>query len=552
MIVILQVFYALFSAFITATAIPNEILTFGSPFLGLFALVPLYISISYSRTFKSAGRLCSLQMGTVHLLTSFWLGNFKDFAAFTLGGSALVYFVWGYFWGQLLYIPFRYTKKFKLREQARTMQWTIPLRILNFAIVWTLYEWFKSTGYLAYPWGTILMSAYKWKLLTQICAITGTWGLTFLFALFSAVFAEGLLLLVYDSHKKYSSYSYTAAFCIFLFSISTIYGTFEYTKKREPLKTINAVFVQQNADSWQEEPKTTIKNAIKLSESGLKKASQAAIKIDTVIWSESTLPYTLPESYGFYTRTPAEKPLTQYINETNIPFIIGCPHTLNHAQKLYCNAVHLFSKDAKVIDWYGKIHLVPFAEGIPYADKKWMQTIMQTFVGFSSTWTPGPYYTLFHLPLQNGTNVDFTTPICFEDGFPNLCRALWKEGSEVFINLTNDSWSLTNSAEYQHFVISSYRAIEMRTTLARSTNAGYSVVVDPAGKILDDLPLFKATAQPVKIPIYKRIQTTYCFLGDWLPMLFLIIWGTTSFLLLKKQPKFTFAKRLLDITDTEC
>ncbi|HZK20111.1 MAG TPA: apolipoprotein N-acyltransferase, partial [Treponemataceae bacterium] len=535
MIVILQVFYSFFSAFITSAAIPSEFLTFGSPFLGLFALVPLYLAISKSSSFKMAGFICSLQMGTVHLLTSFWLGNFKDFALFTLGASAAVYYIWGFFWGQLLYISFAYTKKFQLDLQSGKKQWIIPLRILSFAAVWTVYEWFKSIGFLAYPWGTILMSAYKWKLVSQICSITGVWGLSFLFALFSAVFAEGSLLLRLNPKQRYKSYACTAAFCMVLFSISTVYGVFQYTKNRIPEKTINAVFVQQNADSWTVDTKINLKNAINLSQSGLEKAIEINMDVDTFIWSESSLPHPLPESYNYYTRTPSDLSLIDFIAETNIPFIIGCPQTLDYKKKQYCNAVHLFSNKGIVVNWYGKVHLVPFAEGIPYADKKWMQALMQKFVGFSNTWSPGPSYTVFELPLQDGQTVNFTAPICFEDAISSICRKLWKEGSEVFINLTNDSWSLTKSAEYQHFVVASYRAIEMRTTLARSTNSGYSVVVDPAGRVLNSMPLFTATAKPMQIPIYERNYTVYCFLGDWLPILLLALWTITIFWLAYKQ-----------------
>ncbi|OJF77594.1 MAG: apolipoprotein N-acyltransferase [Treponema sp. CETP13] len=543
MIVFLQVFCALFSALLTATAIPNEFLTFGSPFIGLFALVPLYICISSAKSFKIAGRLCSLQMGSVHLLTSFWLGNFKDFAVFTLGGSALVYFLWGYFWGQLLYISISYTNKFKLKERAGTIQWSIPIRIFSFAAIWTIYEWYKSYGFLAYPWGTILMSAYKWKLVSQICDITGTWGLSFLFALFNAVIAEGFLILKNnDFSKKYSSYAYVAGFCITLFVLSTLYGVFQFSKTRTPNKTITAVLVQQNADSWTEKPKNTIQNLINLSKKEINVNEAKGIKIDTVIMSESVLPFTLPENFGYYKHTPQKQSLIDFIEEKKIPFIIGCPHTLNYEKRQFCNAANLFDQDfiqkkGDTNTWYGKIHLVPFAEGIPYAEKPWMQALMNSFVGFSSSWAPGTTYTLFHLPLQNNTpqvksTVAFTTPICFEDAFSDLCRALWKQGSEVFINLTNDSWSQTNSAEYQHFVIASFRAIEMRTTLVRSTNAGYSVVIDPAGRVLDDMPLFTTMAKTMTIPIYKRQLTTYCLLGDWLPLVLFILFSISSLFLI--------------------
>ena len=67
----------------------------------------------------------------------------------------------------------------------------------------------------------------------------------------------------------------------------------------------------------------------------------------------------------------------------------------------------------------------------------------------------------------------------------------------------------------QHFIASSYLAIEYRTTLLRCANSGYSVAVNPAGKILFDLPLFKEDSMGISVPIYKRQITIFSVMGDW-------------------------------------
>jgi apolipoprotein N-acyltransferase len=95
-------------------------------------------------------------------------------------------------------------------------------------------------------------------------------------------------------------------------------------------------------------------------------------------------------------------------------------------------------------------------------------------------------------------------------------RPLHKNGAELFINMSDDSWSLKKSSEYQHFCVAAYRAIEYRTTMLRSCNAGYSVVLDPAGKILCDLPLFEQVATNYDVPVYKYTVTTYARFGNWL------------------------------------
>lgn len=507
-------FYSLISAILLSLGIPNELFYFGSPLLGLFSLVPLYLALEKCNSFRAAGFTVSLHFGVTHLLSSFWLANFKGFAIFTLGASALAYFVAGFAFGFVLYLPF--SKKKEQSLLIKKNNFLIPNKILYFAAVWTIHEWYKSVGFLAYPWGTVLMTAYRWKLLTQIVSITGTFGLSFLFSLFSSVVAEGLILLRDFPKQKFASYNWTAAFCITLFVISSIYGAFTYTRERNPITTFDAVLVQQNSDSWvADNSDYTIEIAQELTKNSVNQhINETGEKPDIILWNEAILTYALPDSYNYYCYHPKNNSLVQSIYQLNIPHLIGGPILVDDEDNLYSNSVILFDKYGEMEKWYGKIHLVPFAEAIPYADNPFVKQLMQSMVGFSSGWIPGKELTLFQLENKAGEKINFSTPICFEDAFANLCRLHFLNGSQVYINLTNDSWSLTKSAEYQHFVISSYRAIECRTTLVRSTNSGFSVVVDPVGNIIDSLPLFESVSKNMTIPVYERIYTPYAITGD--------------------------------------
>ena len=517
MMAFLQVFfYSILSAFLMSASMPNEFIPFGSPFLGLFALVPLYTAIYKSKNFKMAGFAVSMQIGVCHLLSSFWLANFQDFAVFTLGASAAWYFLTGYLYGALLYLPFKKSKSGEtfLRENAGLCPYASVLRIILFACVWTFYEWIKSTGFLAYPWGTLMMSAYRWKLITQVTALTGVWGLSFLFSLFSAVVGEGLYLLCEKNNAPVSGYANTAAMCITLFLAVTLYGTAEYFEPRVPVKTIDTVIVQQNADSWTSNPKETLMKSIHLTQDAI---DEADIAPDLVLWSETSLSYSMPDSLSYYKVFPPQYPLVDAIQDIGSPFIIGAPYRVQKNPNIYANSALYFTPEGTIKDYYSKIHLVPFAESVPYSDKKWMQDLMQKTAGFSSGWASGDRLVIFEAECKDGSTVRFSTPICFEDAFGDVCRQLYLAGSEIFMNITNDSWSQTNSAEIQHFVMSSYRAQEYRTTLVRSTNAGYSVVVDPAGRIIADLPLFEAASMLCSVPVYRRELTIYAYLGDWFP-----------------------------------
>lgn len=196
---ILQVFYAFFSALVLSLAIPNEYLHFGSPVLGIIALVPLYIALSASTSFLESGFLTSIHFATVQLLSSFWLANFRDFAVFTLGGPTAVYLIEGFVFGAFIHItacsPGCVKNMQLLQESTFRGAKKVTARIVLFACIWTVWEWTKSIGFLAYPWGTLVMSAYNAPLFTQITDITGTWGISFLFSLCAATVGEGITLL---------------------------------------------------------------------------------------------------------------------------------------------------------------------------------------------------------------------------------------------------------------------------------------------------------------------------------------------------------------------
>ena len=549
----LQVFYILFSALMVALALPNELFHFGQPLIGIFSLVPLYKAFTNFSSYKEAAALTGLHTFTVHLCSSYWLGFFKDFAALTLGASAIGTGVIGAIIGLALYSPFARIKANKTLRILSSPFYAnfIPFRALWFCIVYVMYEWIKSCGWFGYPWGTISTTLYRWKVLIQIADITGTYGVTFLTCLFVSVISEGhtLYLAMGKSSRNFALFSYSKLFLFFisLFILTFIYGCVKYFAPEKPIKYLNTILVQQNADPWQESnDNTTILTSQRLTTEQLEKLAAEGEKPDIVVWSEGCLKYALPYSIAHYNRSPYEEPLIPFIKKAGVPFLLGGSYRVGQNPRRSMNAALLFDGDGEFRGAYGKNHLVPVAEVLPLADIPAVANFFKKVIRISAGWTPGDQYVCFDIkgsltenakkpavkvislaesPKEQAAEeeslsyVRITAPICFDDAFPDVCRPLAASGSELFMNITDDSWSLKASAEYQHFVVAAYRTIELRTTMARSTNSGYSVVINPKGNIIADMPLFKEAATTVKIPIYKRQVTTYLLLGNWLPHL---------------------------------
>lgn len=526
-------FSAVLSAALLAAGIPNEFLLAGSALCGLFALVPLYTALLQAPSFAAAGLLCGTHIACVHLLSSFWLANFKDFAVFTLGASTAAYFGLGISVGWCLRLLLRSSPS---------------VRPFAFAAGWVCWEWLKSTGFLAYPWGTLPMTASSLRFLVQIADITGIWGLSFLFALCPAVTAE--LLAVPFLHRRteasfrpeyrktplgavpvpagpaFRSRMIPAAVFLLLCAAALLYGRYARGNLPEPEKTFRVSVIQQNSDPWTEgnAPETALRNLQDLTRAALEDCLRTTgTKPDLVVWSETSLPYAYNINRRYYRLYPEGDSFLSFLAETGCPLFTGSPHveTENGKRKAF-NAALLLNPQGEILDWYGKIQLVPFAEYMPFTEYKIVAAFFDALVGFSSGWTPGRRLTVFRIPVAgtgsaaNGAgSISFTAPICFEDAFPSVTAALHNQGSGVLINLTNDSWSKTASAEYQHFAVARFRAVELRTTLLRVTNSGVTAVIRPDGSIQDALPLFRPCYLNAEIPVYRTGQTVYAVYGDW-------------------------------------
>jgi apolipoprotein N-acyltransferase len=235
-----------------------------------------------------------------------------------------------------------------------------------------------------------------------------------------------------------------------------------------------------------------------------------------IVWSETVLRRPFADYLGFYKRNPKQDPLVPFLAEQNVPLLTGAPVVLNWETYDATNSVIYINSDSNILYSYAKRHPVPFAEAIPFWEYKWMRDFMAKVVGVDGTWTMGTEAVVMSVPTAEGKKVRFGTPICFEDAFADVCRDFFKNGADLLINLTNDSWSQTVSSETQHLVAARFRTIENRRVLVRSTNGGITAVIDAEGRIIESLPPFTQQYLATVVPIQKGAGfTTYYLLGDW-------------------------------------
>jgi apolipoprotein N-acyltransferase len=179
------------------------------------------------------------------------------------------------------------------------------------------------------------------------------------------------------------------------------------------------------------------------------------------------------------------------------------------------NSALLFDPQGQRIFVYDKIHLVPFGEYEPFPlIHQVVSSVSEEVGGFHK----GNKYAVGTLPGGN----TFGVFICYEAIYAGEVRRFAANGAQLFINISNDGWFGRSAAPEQHLRMARVRAVENRRWIVRTTNNGFTVSVDPYGRIFSSLPPDIRAA--VDLPYdFRTDETIYTRFGDWFAWLCVLV-----------------------------
>ena len=96
---------------------------------------------------------------------------------------------------------------------------------------------------------------------------------------------------------------------------------------------------------------------------------------------------------------------------------------------------------------------------------------------------------------------------------------------DILVNLTNDAWFGDTHEPIIHLALTTFRAIEHRRYVVRSTNTGISAIIDPLGRIVGQTPTFEEAKLLAEVKALRSGPTLYGRWGDWIGWLCLIGMG---------------------------
>lgn len=490
------------SALLFALSYPNLLDRWGFTPLAFVSIAPLFIVVH--RSSWAGIPFYGLFAGFIsYVFLNYWLIAFHPLTIFIVPGIYAFYF--------LVLFPVLKVADSLFPRHGYLAQ----------ILVWLAYEYIRTLGFLGYTYGILGYSQYLFLPLARLSSITGVWGVSLLVVFPSAYIGNAMRDGLPGFRKFIAAHRWDALMFAVIFVAAVVYGIVskvDYSGSRE----WKVALVQQDVDPWRgglPAYQESLDRSIKESELAMKQDPEA------VIWSETSFVPAIDYHMRYRDEPQTDalvKRLLAFMSDQTVPYVIGNDdgqlerNESGTLTRVDYNAVILF-KNGKIANTYRKTRLVPFTESFPF--KKQLPFIYNALVKADTHfWKKGTEFTVF-----NADGVRFSTPICFEDTFGYISRNFVRNGAQVIVNLSNDSWSFSVPAEMQHMQMAVFRAMENNRTVVRSTNGGMTAIIDPNGRILNLLKPFALGYLVGKAPVYDSTTTLFTKWGDWFAVSCLVL-----------------------------
>ena len=357
-----------------------------------------------------------------------------------------------------------------------------------FPFVWTAVEYIRNMDILTGgPWTALANTQLDFLTLVQNAEITGIYGITFWIVMVNILIFNWL-------DKPFPEHSFAA---VSIFILPWLTGLILMPQPHiENRNNLDVAVVQPNihlSQKWKPGgARENIASLLTLSKPAILDSA------DLLVWPESaTSTFIMQGNKNYLKWIQSELGYTKLLS--GIPYYLG-----EKPDRKYYNSAALILEDS-ISEPYHKLVLVPMAEHIPLSD--YFPSLKNLNLG-QANFTHGNEYRIFNI-----NNTQVAAMICFESTIPELSREFVIKGVEILVFLVNDGWYEHPPEPQQHAKQAIYRAVENRRPVIRCTNTGISMIIDPSGNIVRQLPLNQAGVISANISPKDGI-TFYTHYGD--------------------------------------
>jgi apolipoprotein N-acyltransferase len=394
----------------------------------------------------------------------------------------------------------------------RLARQAIGLACIGAPFLWVTFEFVRAhLPEISFPWNLLGYPAGANLGLVQLTTITGIYGLSFLVAGFNALLAWVAASNALTFRKRIVYAAAAAAILVSVSLLSPLLLPQEQAHHFARAVQLNFPEVESYPANWFAAHTADLQEITRLS------LAPAAEKPDLLVWPEAPAPFSFQDSqFATIASTLAIR--------FGHPFLAGAiewkppvdpSDVAPRGTLLPYNSALLFDAQGQHRFIYDKVHLVPFGEYEPFP---LIHRVVSSVSGDVGGFHKGNKYLVGQLPGGN----TFGVFICYEAIYPGEVRRFPAGGAQLLINISNDGWFGRSAAAEQHLRMARVRAVENRRWIVRSTNNGFTVSIDPYGRIFRSLPPDIRAA--VDLPYdFRTDETLYTRFGDWFAWLCVLI-----------------------------
>jgi len=352
---------------------------------------------------------------------------------------------------------------FKILQRGGVFERTPILRPIVFSALWIVFEWSSTLGWTGVPWGRLCIGQSECLPALQSASLFGSYFVSFL-----VLIVNGLLAYAIIHYRTRIQAVFCVALAVVILCSNILLGYGMMNKKDEDRVTVKVAAIQGNVDMDAKGGAT--KELMRVYGEMTREAVADGAEI--VVWPESIFPYRM----NHY--TILEEFVCNLAAECNVTLIVGALYG-GEDGKSY-NTLYMITPDGQISDTlYHKRHLVPFGEYVP------MRELFMTLIPplaeiavLDDDITPGTETALFETEWGKLGGL-----ICFDSIYEELTRASAKDGANLMLLPSNDSWWFSTSVEtYQNETQAMLRAIESGRYLVRAGNTGISSIITEHGE----------------------------------------------------------------------
>jgi apolipoprotein N-acyltransferase len=381
--------------------------------------------------------------------------------------------------------------------------------------LWVTLEFVRShLPIIAFPWNLIGYAASGHLALVQLTAVTGIWGLSLVVAGYGSLVAYAVLA---GTQRAWKTVLVVTAALILVAAGGRYFVPSAAPRFVAHLVQTNFPQSEVYPPDWMRLHARELDELAGISVDAAARPPGLPGRPSLIVWPEVPAPFTFQDA-DFAARA------VRIARDSRSDFLVGIVDWKKDAagQWLASNSAVLLDPSGRRVFTYDKIRLVPFGEYVPL--RRWL-TFAGKLTADIGDFTPGSVHEVgslqvaeAHIPSPGPT---FGAFICFEAVFPGEVRRFTAGGAELLINISNDGWFGRSAAPAQHLMMARVRAVENRRWLLRATNNGFTVAVDPYGRIAAQLAT--DVRGELDAPYdFRSGLTPYARFGDWFAWLCVI------------------------------